>query len=88
MTNLVVSGVGLSLMREDPALEKQQAGEVYIWEKARLNTTLWFVYLSEREHDPLIEALLEVLRETWQPGAASPRSTTPRRGKSMDRPPA
>jgi DNA-binding transcriptional LysR family regulator len=66
ISTLVVSGVGVSLMREPLALKKQEAGEVCIWEKARLHTTLWFIYLVERRQDPLIEALLETLTELWQ----------------------
>jgi len=52
-------------MREDLALERQRAGDICIWDKARLSTTLWFVYLAERAHDPLIQALVEVLQKTW-----------------------
>jgi DNA-binding transcriptional LysR family regulator len=66
ISSLVVSGVGVSLMREPLALKKQQAGQVCIWDKARLHTTLWFIHLAERRHDPLIEALLEILADVWQ----------------------
>jgi DNA-binding transcriptional LysR family regulator len=77
--NLVVSGVGVSLMRENFALEKQQSGEVCVWEKVRLRTKLWFIYQAERAADPLVSALLGVLRETWQLGSVeSAASRTPR----------
>lgn len=65
VASLVVSGAGVSLMREDVALERERAGEVCIWDKVRLTTTLWFVYLADRAQDPLIQALLEVLQKTW-----------------------
>ena len=65
-TNLVESGVGLSLMREDRALERQAAGTLCIWEPARMTTALWFICLAERAADPLIEALRDVLQEVWQ----------------------
>ena len=65
MSSLIVSGVGLSLMREDVALAKQAAGEVALWEKGRATTTLWFIYRQERAGDPVIRALLDVLRDTW-----------------------
>lgn len=65
VASLVVAGAGISLMREDLALERQRAGDICIWDKARLSTTLWFIYLAERAHDPLIQALLEVLQKTW-----------------------
>jgi len=64
--DLVRSGVGVSLMREEDARESESAGEIVIWDKARLTTTLWFVTLAERQDDPLIEALLELVRESWQ----------------------
>jgi len=66
IANLVVSGVGLSLIREELALEKQAAGEVCLWSDVRLHTTLWFVYLLARENDPAIRALLGVLRDIWK----------------------
>ncbi len=66
IANLVESGVGLSLIREDLALEKEAAGEVCIWRDVRLDTTLWFIYLQARKDDPAIRALLSVLRDTWK----------------------
>ena len=65
IANLVVSGVGLSLIREELALEKQAAGEVCLWRDVRLETALWFIYLLAREEDPVVRALLGVLRDTW-----------------------
>ncbi|MCJ7838959.1 MAG: LysR family transcriptional regulator [Burkholderiales bacterium] len=66
IANLVVSGVGLSLIREDLALEKAAAGEVCLWGDVRLETILWFIYLRARADDPAIRALLGVLRDTWK----------------------
>ncbi|HEY6862547.1 MAG TPA: LysR family transcriptional regulator [Burkholderiales bacterium] len=66
IASLVVSGVGVSLMREPLALQKQRSGEICIWDKARLQTALWFIYQADRSHDPLIEALLGILGEIWQ----------------------
>ncbi len=65
IANLVVSGVGVSLLPDPLGLDLQQAGQVCISEKAVLHTTLWFIYLADRTHDPLIQGALEVLRETW-----------------------
>lgn len=65
ISSLVISGVGLALMREDLALEKAAAGEVCLWKDVRIPTTLWFIYLQEREDDPVIRVLLDVLKDTW-----------------------
>lgn len=67
ITNLVASGVGLSLAREDIALAGRDAGRWVLWEPARLQTSLWFVYPSRRAHDAAIDALLKVLGEVWSP---------------------
>ena len=74
IANLVVSGVGLSLIREELALEKEAAGEVCLWRDVRLETTLWFIYLLARKEDPVIRALLGVLRDTWKLTAEPARS--------------
>jgi len=63
--SLVVSGVGLALMREDVALEREAAGEICVWNGVRIATQLWFIYLRERAADPVIKALLEVEQEVW-----------------------
>jgi len=71
IATLVAAGVGLSLMRENLALDKQARGEVCVWEPGRVETTLWFVYPVGRERDPLIAALLDAVRETWRNAGGS-----------------
>jgi DNA-binding transcriptional LysR family regulator len=66
VSSLVTSGAGVALMREEVALQKAQAGEVCLWQDTRIGTMLRFVYLRSREHDPLIRALLDVVKETWR----------------------
>ena len=80
VSSLVVSGLGLALMREDLAFEKADAGEVCLWKDVRLTTSLQFIYLKEREQDPVIRALVEALKEVWKLRAASkkPRSRSQR----------
>jgi DNA-binding transcriptional LysR family regulator len=68
IASLVVSGVGLSLIREELALEKEAAGEVCLWREARLETDLWFIYNTARKSDPLIRAMLDVLAHIWKLG--------------------
>jgi DNA-binding transcriptional LysR family regulator len=65
VSSLVVSGVGIGLMREDLALEKVRTGEICLWRDVRLSTTLQFIYARERQHDSDMRALLETLEEVW-----------------------
>jgi DNA-binding transcriptional LysR family regulator len=76
INSLIVSGVGLSLMREDQARAAEAAGEVVIWGKSRLATKLWFIYSAERAGDPVIGALVEVIRSIW--------NLAPKPGKSRN----
>lgn len=75
IANLVESGLGVSLLREAPALEAQSVGRVCLWGSTRLTTTLWFVTLEKHATDPAIAALRAVLEETW-------RSDRPRPSRS------
>ena len=43
IASLVVSGVGIALMREEIAYEKAAAGEVCIWNDEQISTMLWFI---------------------------------------------
>lgn len=65
MRSLAAAGVGLCLMREQLALEGVRAGELFIWPKHTVTTTLWLIHLQTRAHDPMIAALTSVLREVW-----------------------
>jgi len=68
ITNLVVSGAGLALVRDDIAERLAAAGDVVVWDTASIETTLWFISLARRAGDPLIAALLEAVRATWDIG--------------------
>jgi DNA-binding transcriptional LysR family regulator len=63
---LVVSGVGVSLMREEAARALAHRGEICIWPRARLRTTLWFVCAAERAESPVLKAIFSLLRSTWK----------------------
>ena len=65
IASLVVSGVGIALMREEIAYEKAAAGEVCIWNDEQISTMLWFITQRQRENDPVIHALNEMQRELW-----------------------
>jgi DNA-binding transcriptional LysR family regulator len=73
--SLVVAGSGVGLIREDVALEAAAEGEIALWSKVRLETTLQFLYRKQREHDPEIWALLDVLHHVWTSAPAAVRET-------------
>jgi DNA-binding transcriptional LysR family regulator len=72
MRSLVTAGGGIALMREDAALDAGAAGEIALWDDVRLPTTLKFLFLRQREDDPVIRALRDVLHGIWvsMPAAA------------------
>lgn len=65
--SLVLSGVGMALMREDVAKAHEAAGDVCLWDGVRIASTVWFIYLKDRENDRVVSALLEVLKDIWTP---------------------
>lgn len=73
MRSLVIAGGGIALIREDVALDAAAAGEVALWNRVRLETTLKFLYPRQRANDPEIRALLEVLHEIWTSAPAAVR---------------
>jgi DNA-binding transcriptional LysR family regulator len=65
VSSLVVSGIGLALMREDQALERQGAKEVCLVRDIRLNTALEFIYLAERALEEPVKSLVEAIKSVW-----------------------
>lgn len=74
IASLIAAGVGLGLMREDLAFAAQSAGEVFVWREARPTTTLSFIYLRERESDPVIVAMESAIGKIWLEGNAQYRA--------------
>jgi DNA-binding transcriptional LysR family regulator len=70
ISSLVTAGLGVALMREDLALEARAAGQVCLWRDVRTETSLQFLYLHEREDDPVVRALRDVVAEVWSAPAA------------------
>lgn len=63
--SLVVSGVGVSLMLEHVAREREAEGALCLLEGAELPSTLWFIHLFDRESDPAIAAVVAALSAVW-----------------------
>ncbi len=66
INNLVESGVGISLLRDEIATQAVDAGRGAIWPGSQVATRLWLVHSADREGDPLLAALRAVLRELWE----------------------
>ena len=64
--NLVQSGVGASIAREELALALEAEGRLVVWAGAALDTKLWFIHQAKRADDPLIQAVRAVLHEVWR----------------------
>ena len=59
------SGVGISLIRDEIAGPSVDTGHSVIWPGSVVTTKLWLVHAMERASDPLVVALVDVLREVW-----------------------
>jgi DNA-binding transcriptional LysR family regulator len=75
IVNLVQTGVGISLIRDELATQLTASRRGVIWPGRSVTTKLWLVYDAAREDDPLLSALREVLCEVWErsEGAAPAR---------------
>jgi DNA-binding transcriptional LysR family regulator len=71
ISSLVAAGLGVALMREDIARTEAERGSLRIWGDTRIATRLSFVYRRDRERDPPIHALRDVVRDVWN--ARKPR---------------
>jgi DNA-binding transcriptional LysR family regulator len=78
INNLVESGVGVSLIRDAIAAHSVEAGRSIIWPGREMTTKLWLVHSADRAGDPLLAALLDVLRDVWaDEREGDPRDTSP-----------
>ena len=66
MLDLVRSGLGMALVREDLALVAAEKEEIAIWPHGLIESNLSFIYRLSAEHDPSIVGMLSVLRDLWQ----------------------
>jgi DNA-binding transcriptional LysR family regulator len=65
LKTLVTSGKGLSLMVEDEAFAAEQEGKLVVWRKDKLQIDLSLLYLRKRQHDPVIQAILNGIFIVW-----------------------
>lgn len=65
IVNLVESGIGASLIRAEVVAPMVDAKRAAIWPGAGVTTQLWLVHAADRNGDPLLAALREVLLDVW-----------------------
>jgi len=65
INDLVESGVGVSLIRDEIAAQSVEAGRSVVWPGRQVTTKLWFVHPAHRRTDPLIVALRNVQHDVW-----------------------
>ena len=65
LRELVASGIGLTLLREDVALNALAAGEVTIWEPGVEVSHLYFIFARENENSPALQAILTAVCNVW-----------------------
>jgi len=65
INDLVEAGVGVSLIRDEIALQSIEAGRSVAWPEREVTTRLWLVHPADRATDPLIVALRNVQRDVW-----------------------
>lgn len=68
MWSLAAEGLALTLLREDFALEGQQAGALSLWPGAVPDLPLRFVLPTIRQDEPLGEALFVAVMRAWGSG--------------------
>ena len=65
IVNLVESGVAASLIRAEVVAPIADARRAAIWPGACVTTQLWLVHGPDRDGDPLLAALRDVLLDVW-----------------------
>lgn len=59
--NLLLSGTGLSLIRDDQADDLLIDNEIIVWEKQKFPLPLNFIFQTKRQNDTVIKCLLDVI---------------------------
>lgn len=66
MDALVRAGAGGALLREELALAGAARGDFSVWGHAKIEATLGFATSNESSSEPIIVALISMLKEIWQ----------------------
>lgn len=63
---MVRSGLGLALMREEPATAMAAGSEFFIWPHATMTSRLVFVFRTSEESAPATIGMISVLKDCWK----------------------
>ena len=63
---LVLAGEGVTLMREDEALDGRERGQFAVWPGERLGLPLSFVCREARKVEPVLGAVRDVVASVWE----------------------
>ncbi|AKJ30814.1 LysR family transcriptional regulator [Caldimonas brevitalea] len=74
LVDLVHTGVGLTLLREDLAIAAETAGKLVIWGPGVEVSHLNLVYLKSERDSPMLRAVLSVISDLWHGNQAGRRS--------------
>jgi DNA-binding transcriptional LysR family regulator len=66
MDALVRAGAGCALLREEPALAGAARGDFTVWGHAKIDATLGLASSSEHSGEPMLVALISMLKEIWR----------------------
>lgn len=62
---LVEAGVGLALLEKSEAEQSALGGKIFIWKTEPIKCKLSWVYLRNRNDDPLVSALTAEVLNIW-----------------------
>ncbi len=64
---MIASGTCLGLVKEPDAIQAERQEKVVIWQGDHLELDISFVFKQDRQQDPLIQAILKIVRQIWEP---------------------
>lgn len=67
LKDLVASGVGITLLREDIAQTAEAKGEIAIWPGPAESSMIHFIYLKKKGEMAATRAIVDVIKSVWQP---------------------
>jgi DNA-binding transcriptional LysR family regulator len=65
IANLIQSGVGISVLRDEIAQPLLDEDRIAAWPGAEIITRLWLTFAASRRDDPLLRALAELVVDLW-----------------------